>query len=191
MQQHAPSLAQWIFESGPKFFVVLFGSSERAIDNLAGWVQRGTSEFSGLQATLAFDGSEPAGMFIGVHGRDIARRRRADLLAVIQQTPPEARDLLKAKFESMSDLTAPVAENDYYIRTLAVDRAHRGRGLGRRLLDRAVADAQELGCHAVCLDVDADNEVARALYASAGFTSTYEGSAPALGLHMHSLALTF
>ncbi len=191
VQQHAPRMAQWIFESGPKFFAALFGSSERAIENLSAWLQRDTSEFSGLQATLAFDGSEPAGMFIGVPGQEIARRRRADLLGLIQQTPADERELLKAKFQSMAELTAPVTENDYYIRTLAVDRAHRGRGFGRRLLERAIADAQALGCRAVCLDVDADNDVARGLYGSAGFTSIYEGKAASLGLHMHSLALTF
>jgi RimJ/RimL family protein N-acetyltransferase len=51
-------------------------------------------------------------------------------------------------------------------------------------------NARSLRLHRVRLDVDAENEVARRLYHRAGFTSIYEGRAPRLGLHMHSMALT-
>jgi ribosomal protein S18 acetylase RimI-like enzyme len=52
---------------------------------------------------------------------------------------------------------------------LAVAPAHRGRGLGRRLLDTVTEAARALGCGAVTLEVRDDNAVAQRLYRSAGF----------------------
>jgi ribosomal protein S18 acetylase RimI-like enzyme len=56
-----------------------------------------------------------------------------------------------------------------YVDALAVDPAHRRRGVARALLDRAeqVATAQELS--GVALDTGLHNEPARALYAASGY----------------------
>jgi ribosomal protein S18 acetylase RimI-like enzyme len=56
-----------------------------------------------------------------------------------------------------------------YVDALAVDPAHRRRGVARALLDRAeqVAAAQELS--GVALDTGLHNEPARALYAASGY----------------------
>jgi ribosomal protein S18 acetylase RimI-like enzyme len=191
IEDHAARIARWIFESGQAFFAVLFGDKERAIGTLRKWVIRQSSEFSAFQATLACGTNEPVGMFIGVPGGELDRRRRADLLALIQQTPTAERVDLKAKLQEIGELTAPVSEEHYYIRTLVVDASERGRGTGGRLLDRAIADARALGFSGVRLDVDSDNEPARRLYRRAGFRSIYEGNAPTLRLRMHSMVLTF
>ncbi len=191
IHRHATKMADWIFGSGPQFFIVLFGSRARALENLQSWVARDSSEFSARQATLASADGNAAGMFIGVRGDEIATRRRADLLALIQQTAATERAALKANLNEIAELTAPVNEGDYYIRTLAVDEAERGRGIGRQLLVRAMDDARALRLERVRLDVDAANAVARALYTSAGFASIYEGRADPLRLQMHSMALTF
>lgn len=53
------------------------------------------------------------------------------------------------------------------VMTIAVTPAARGTGLGRRLLSRLLELAD--GAEAVMLEVRADNEAARSLYASAGF----------------------
>ena len=50
-----------------------------------------------------------------------------------------------------------------------VTEPHRGTGLADRLMDRAAADAREQGCGEIRLDVDVDNERARAFYAKHGF----------------------
>ncbi len=63
-------------------------------------------------------------------------------------------------------LLPPEAE----IATLAVAPAHRGRGLGRRLLQQALAYACRQGAvHSVFLEVRADNEPALALYRAFDF----------------------
>lgn len=55
------------------------------------------------------------------------------------------------------------------IMTIAVAPGQQGRGLGRTLLDWLMDQARESGAEALLLEVRADNEVARNLYARAGF----------------------
>jgi ribosomal protein S18 acetylase RimI-like enzyme len=65
----------------------------------------------------------------------------------------------------------PVASNAHVlmVRGLAVDPAWRGRGIGRRLVDAAVAEAERRGARRLTLRVLAPNAAARALYEAAGF----------------------
>ncbi len=51
-------------------------------------------------------------------------------------------------------------------------KAWRGRGLGRALLERAIAEARRAGIPAIELEVFPHNEAARRLYESAGFRQT-------------------
>ena len=55
------------------------------------------------------------------------------------------------------------------ILTIGVRPAARRRGLGRQLLDAALAEAARRGATAAFLEVAADNAAARALYAGARF----------------------
>lgn len=55
------------------------------------------------------------------------------------------------------------------IANIAVAPAHRGTGLGGRLLDAAVAAAEAAECEAVWLEVRVSNEAARRLYGSRHF----------------------
>jgi len=64
------------------------------------------------------------------------------------------------------DLAGDVAD----VMTIAVAPAAQGRGSGRVLLDRLVAEARAGGAEALLLEVRADNAPALALYERAGFT---------------------
>jgi ribosomal protein S18 acetylase RimI-like enzyme len=55
------------------------------------------------------------------------------------------------------------------IHDLAVIPTHRGRGVGRKLLDAVERKARERGCCSVTLEVLEKNVGARRLYAAAGF----------------------
>lgn len=55
------------------------------------------------------------------------------------------------------------------VHDLCVLAAHRGQGLGRRLLEAVLERARAAGCAAVSLEVRADNAIARRLYQSLGF----------------------
>ena len=56
------------------------------------------------------------------------------------------------------------------VQTMAVRPDRQGRGLGRRLLDALLAEADRRGCAEVFLEVRPDNAPARTLYAARGFT---------------------
>ncbi len=53
--------------------------------------------------------------------------------------------------------------------TIAVAEGARGRGIGRALLAELLAEAGRRGVRELFLEVRADNDVARGLYASVGF----------------------
>lgn len=76
---------------------------------------------------------------------------------------PEAAPLAGYAGLSTADEVAEVM-------TIAVAPESRGTGLGGRLLDLMHARAAEAGSRAVMLEVRADNETARALYAGRGYT---------------------
>jgi len=59
--------------------------------------------------------------------------------------------------------------DEMHINNLAVDPAHRGRGLGRALLREAMAAAARLGVRRATLEVRRSNTPALRLYEGAGF----------------------
>ncbi len=59
--------------------------------------------------------------------------------------------------------------SDGDIQTVAVAPEHRGRGLGRLLVEALLVEARQRRVSAIFLEVRADNEVARGLYESLGF----------------------
>ena len=60
------------------------------------------------------------------------------------------------------------------VHDLCVLGPHRGRGVGRALLESVLAAARELGSSGVTLEVRTDNEVAQKLYRSLGFSGGSE-----------------
>jgi ribosomal protein S18 acetylase RimI-like enzyme len=61
------------------------------------------------------------------------------------------------------------------VHDLCVLPAHRGQGVGRRLMEAVLEAARRAGCSGVTLEVRSDNAVAQRLYRSLGFGA---GSAP-------------
>lgn len=55
-----------------------------------------------------------------------------------------------------------------YIDDLCVDEACRGKGIGRKLYDHAIAFAKKSGCYNLTLNVWADNKNAMAFYENVG-----------------------
>jgi len=82
---------------------------------------------------------------------------------------------------------------DSDIQTLAVAEDQRGRGVGRQLLDAAIASAASAGARSMTLEVRADNHAAVTLYESRGFatisrrSSYYPDGSDALILQLRPL----
>ena len=61
------------------------------------------------------------------------------------------------------------------IHDIFVDSSMRGKGIGRKLLERIEAKARELNCCRLTLEVREDNQPARALYRKVGFDRALVG----------------
>jgi ribosomal-protein-alanine N-acetyltransferase len=69
----------------------------------------------------------------------------------------------------VATLVLQVVVDELHVHNVAVDPAHRGRGLGRRLLELGLAYGARRGTRLTFLEVRRSNEVALRLYASLGF----------------------
>jgi len=189
VDRYAPSMVKWILDSGRDSFVALFGNESIAAQNLASWIRRSDSEFSGLCSTLAILDDIAMAILVALPGKLIARRRRADMLALIKAANPTQRAGLKENLQRLVGLTAPVGERDYYIRALTVDSAYRGHGVGKKLLERALIDGRASDCERVRLDVQTDNQAALHLYRRFGFQPIHKGETRELGFAVYSMVL--
>ena len=61
------------------------------------------------------------------------------------------------------------------IHDIFVDSSVRGKGIGRRLLEKIETKARDLGCCRLTLEVREDNKVAQTLYRKAGFDRVVVG----------------
>jgi ribosomal protein S18 acetylase RimI-like enzyme len=70
------------------------------------------------------------------------------------------------------------------VHDLAVLRAHRGRGIGRRLLEAVERKARDVGCCKLTLEVAENNDLARRIYRAAGFAQAQYASGTGGALFM-------
>jgi len=84
----------------------------------------------------------------------------------------------KLRIACMFALAAPVfrflhtyEEGDFYVEFLAVDEAHRGKGIGSKLIEAMQERALAAGSIHFAIDVAGRNESARRLYERHGFTT--------------------
>lgn len=61
-------------------------------------------------------------------------------------------------------------DGDFYLQSIAIDKAHRGKGVGSVLLNALEDRARTCGAGRLALDVSAKNEGARRLYGRRGLT---------------------
>lgn len=113
--------------------------------------------YSFKNATIALVDGETAGLLVAYDGGRY-REFRAN-------TFPRLSAFADKDVETMPDESQA---GEYYIDSLAVAPAHRGKGLGRALLLEAVTQAQAVGLRAALL-VDPDNPPALRLYSAVGF----------------------
>ncbi len=112
---------------------------------------------------LLFDDADTAPL-AALHALSFAKSWDAASIAALLVAPGAF-----AFYNTNGFVLARVAAEEAEILTLAVAPEKRGQGLGRALLQAALAKAQDLGARTVFLEVGADNPSALALYAGLGF----------------------
>ena len=122
--------------------------------------QRDDVLYSARNTTIAQLDGHDAGMITAYDGRYYRQWRDTTFRLV--------REKMHLEFPGMEDEAVP---GEYYLDSLAVWPAFRGKGIGRKLLEQAIARGQELGL-TVTLAVDPVNIRAQRLYESLGFRRT-------------------
>lgn len=114
--------------------------------------------YSARNTIIAEVDGERAGMITSYDGR-FYHDWRVTTMALVKEH-------LGIEFPGMEDEAVP---GEYYLDSLAVWPQHRGKGIGRMLLTKAIEQGQKLGL-TVTLAVDPVNENAQRLYRSLGFS---------------------
>lgn len=111
-----------------------------------------------------FDAASDAAPLAALHAACFAQGWDAAAITALLVTPGTF-----AFHDPCGFVLARAAGGEAEILTLAVVPAARGRGLGRALLQAAIAQARDMGAETMFLEVGADNPQALALYAGLGF----------------------
>jgi ribosomal protein S18 acetylase RimI-like enzyme len=184
-----PQTAQLVYDSGGDYFDTLFGSRELAVVRLAAWISRASSGFSYDRITLALIDDAIAGITLGLGGKDLPDRQKSDILHFIKETGSSQRETVRQKADVIRAMTPSVKSDEYYLRSISVSEAHRGRGLGRALLEQFINHGLGEGYCRFRLDVRGDNSPAINLYRTAGFHVSEEFSIPQTGWKLCSMLL--
>lgn len=119
-----------------------------------------------VRAARAHDVDGIAAIEAAVFSQPWSRESFAELLAT-----PFARVLVAVQGSEavIGYAVIYLAADESELANLAVSASHRGRGVGRRLLEVAMAEAAAHGARAMYLEVRVSNFAAQSLYASAGY----------------------
>jgi ribosomal protein S18 acetylase RimI-like enzyme len=182
-------LVSWIVEAWKPYRQWLLGEGERAAEVAQAWLARDSSELSITGVTALLDGETHLGGYVAVSGHDLPSRRKADLLWLWQHADDAGRRELAGRLNESRGLFASVEPRHFYLSKIGVLSAHRGKGLGRVLVDDFVRAGLEEGHEALRVDVWADNESAVRLYRKRGFETISEAELVPLGVRYLAMTL--
>ena len=179
-------LAEWILEAGEPYYSMLFGGRESALAAVRRWMARSSSEIALSRVRIASVGGSVAGGFIGLNGSELARARKADLIALTSADPGRAKGLLE-RLAALKGLFVEIEPDEYYLSKIFIALRFRGKNLSRPLLRAYLVAGQRAGHRRFALDVRADNAPAIRAYSRAGFsisarTSSVDGTANYLSM---------
>jgi ribosomal protein S18 acetylase RimI-like enzyme len=109
------------------------------------------------------------GVLIGFPVIDADRLARRFVRLTLPRLPPWRWPSTLAHLRAAGTLAPHPPSNSFYVDALAVHPRFRRRGVARRLLAEAEAEAVRAGLRGVALDTGLTNEPARALYSAYGF----------------------
>lgn len=132
------------------------------------WIATGEQDLDAAAALLGefrdwFGKAEPTNVQVRAGVERIHAGGEGDYLLAAREDEPEGVCQLRFRWSVWT------SSHDAWLEDLFVREAARGSGLGRLLLEAAVAHARARGCARIELDVDEGNEPALELYRANGF----------------------
>ena len=159
--------ARYLDEAAEGFFRFLLG--RRSVDIIANAYTQPDHDLSYQNATFAERDKVIVGM---VSGYTADQHRRSS-----DQPLKQAAGRFNLRMIVVSILFAPllriidtIAEDDFYLQAIAVDKEVRGEGVGTALMDLIEERAVASGSTRFALDVSAKNENARKIYEQRGMS---------------------
>jgi len=164
-------IADLIYETEPSLSAILFGKNkDKALSNIQHIVRMGGSSLDHDNIYLAAENDYIFGLTIFYKGSDINKKHESKSISKAL----DLLDLLRLSFYEHTLikrlLTTYIEKDQLYISNVCVDKEHRGKGVGRFLLNNIITHAKTRKCTSIILDVSNDNQVAIALYKKMGFT---------------------
>jgi ribosomal protein S18 acetylase RimI-like enzyme len=159
--------ARYLDQAAEGFFRFMLG--RRSVDKIATAFTQPGHDLSYKNVTFAEREKVIVGMVSGYTAEQ--HRRSSD------RPLKQAAGRFNLRMMVISTLFAPlfriidtIADNDFYIQAMAVDKELRGEGVGSTLMDFAEDHARANGSTRLSLDVSAGNQGARKLYEHRGMT---------------------
>ncbi len=159
--------ARYLDEAAEGFFRFMLG--RRVADIIATAYTRLDHNYSYQNVTFA----ERDGVIVGMaSGYTSEQHRRFSDQPLKQAAGNRALRMMcvRTLLAPLWRLLDTLADGDFYLQAIAVDKELRGEGVGSALMDSAEERARASGSARLCLDVSAKNEGARKLYGRRGMT---------------------
>jgi ribosomal protein S18 acetylase RimI-like enzyme len=161
-------LADLILAADPEFYALFGLNHDRLIHAIRAAMNDKASDVGQWIALL--EDSRIIGLFAAYPVAEMMKRQTAGLRFLVL-----AADDPKPLRRTLCDFAAqrpPPANDAYYLARIATIPQARGKGVGRRLLDRFEAVARAMAFRRTALHVRRGNVAAEHLYASAGYQPT-------------------
>jgi ribosomal protein S18 acetylase RimI-like enzyme len=167
-QDDVAAVAQLLHESAPEIYDRFLAGRERAMATLEqAFGEPGNVASREVVWVAELDG-RPAAAMAAFPLSEGSVRARAFLRLALRSVPAWRWGRTLRLFARSGPASAE-RDRALYIDSLATETELRRRGAARALLAEAEREAQAAGLRAVTLDTTLDNDVARALYRSAGY----------------------
>jgi len=182
---HGEKIPDLIFSTAPSVYGHSFLNDRSLFDRfmLASWTAPASS-YGYRETTIARDTDDLLGIEIGYggeryyelheNGSPVGRTLIENGSATVEQMKAVGRASYDTNFQ-----IPYVPADAYYVMSLAVTEASRGKGIGAMLLNNALEEAQKAGYRTLHLDVLADNPAVE-FYKRLGLTCMVESVSPQL-----------
>lgn len=160
------AFARYLDEAAEGFFRFMLG--RRSTEIIAKAFARPDHDLSHQNVTFAERDGDIVGMVSGYTAEQHRRSSRQPLKQAAGRWNLRLRIIL-VLFAPLMRIIDSIADDDFYLQAIAVDKELRSEGLGSTLMDSLEEQARMSGSTRLALDVSAKNEGARGFYDRRGF----------------------
>jgi len=159
--------AQYLDQAAEGFFRFMLGPS--AVDIIATVFTQPSHDLSYQYVTFV----ERDEVIVGMVSGYTAEQHHMSSSSILEKTAVRYNIrfiIISAVFSPLLRIIDTIADGDFYLQAIAVDKEHRGEGIGSTLMEFIEGSARVAGSKRLSLDVSAKNKNARNIYEHYGMT---------------------